>query len=103
MAASAAAAAVIAREKRIVRAFREAGATSADKPVVPADIGVHGRAAFKRLVEHAVLRESGNGRFYLDEQKWEQLRSLRHRLVLILLLLVTVIALAFFGYFAPHG
>lgn len=103
MAASAAAAAVIAREKRIVRAFREAGATSVDKAVAPADISVHGRVAFKRLVKHAVLRQSDNGRFYLDEQKWEELRRLRHRLVLILLLLVVVAALALFGYVALRG
>jgi hypothetical protein len=100
MAATAAAAAVIAREKRIVRAFREAGATSADKAVVPADIGVHGRVAFKRLVEHAVLIESGNGRFYLDEQKWQRLRSLRRRLALILLLAGVVAVLLLFGYVA---
>lgn len=103
MAASAAAAAVIAREKRIVRAFWEAGATSADKAVAPQDIGVHGRVAFKRLVEHAVLRESGNGRFYLDEQKWQDLRSLRHRIVLIMLLLVAVAAVAVSGYVALRG
>lgn len=103
MAASAAAAAVIAKEKRIVRAFREAGATSADKAVAPADIGVHGRVAFKRLVEHSVLREAGDGRFYLDEQKWEDLRRLRHRVILIMLLIVVVAGLAVFGYFALRG
>ena len=103
MAASAAAAAVIAREKRIVRAFREAGATSAGKAVAPQDIGVHGRVAFKKLVGHAVLRESGNGRYYLDEQKWEYLRSLRRRLVLIVLLLIAVAALASFGYVTLRG
>ncbi len=103
MAASAAAAAVIAREKRIVRAFREAGATSADKAVVPADISVHGRVAFKRLVERAVLIESGNGWFYLDEQKWQNLRSQRRRTVLIVLLLVVVALLALLGYLALSG
>ena len=103
MAASAAVAAVIAKEKRIVRAFRDAGATSADKAVSPADNGVHGRVAFKKLVGHAVLRESGDGRFYLDEQKWQDLRSLRRQLVLIILLLVAIAALALFGYFALRG
>ncbi|HWG09963.1 MAG TPA: hypothetical protein VN693_00480 [Rhodanobacteraceae bacterium] len=103
MAASAAAAAVIAREKRIVREFREAGATSADKAVAAQDIGVHGRVAFKRLVEHAVLREAGNGRFYLDEQKWQALRRLRLRIVLIMLLLVALVGLSLFGYFMRRG
>ena len=98
MAASAAAAAVVAKEKRIVRAFRDAGATSADKAVSSADVGVHGRVAFKKLVGHAVLRESGDGRFYLDEQKWQDLCSLRHRMVLIILLLVAIAALALLGY-----
>ena len=103
MAASAAAAAVIAREKRIVAAFRAAGATSAEKAVVPQDIGVNGRVAFKKLVGHDILREAGDGRFYLDEQKWKDLRRLRHRVILIMLLIVVVAGLAVFGYFALRG
>ncbi|MGH8213140.1 MAG: hypothetical protein ACREPP_07945 [Rhodanobacteraceae bacterium] len=101
--AASAAAIVMAMEKRIVAAFRQAGATSADKAVTPEAIGAHGRVAFKKLVGHAVLRECGNGRFYLDEQKWEDLRSLRHRLVLIILLLVAVAGLALFAYTTLRG
>ena len=100
--AASVAAIVMTVEKRIVAAFRQAGATSIDKAVTPAAIGVHGRVAFEKLVGHAVLRESGNGRFYLDEDRWENLRSLRHRLAFGILLLVTVAFLAALAYFALY-
>ena len=97
------AAIVTAMEKRIVAAFREGGATSADKAVTPDSIGAHGRVAFKKLVGHAVLRESGSGRYYLDERKWESLRSMRHRLILIILLLVAVAGIVLFAYITLRG
>jgi hypothetical protein len=101
--AASAASVMIAIEKRIVTAFRQAGATSAGKAVSPKDIDVRQRLAFRRLVGHAVLRESGNGRFYLDEKKWESLRSLRRRVVFGILLFFGVAFLAFLAYFALHG
>ena len=84
----AAAAAIVAKEKRIVAAFRQAGATSRESAMTREAIGLHGHLAFSKLVGHAVLREAGEGRFYLDEQKWEALRQFRQRLALGMLLLV---------------
>lgn len=83
MGASAAAAVIIAKEKHIVAAFREAGATSLGKAVAPATLGVHERLAFSKLRQHAVLREAGPGLFYLDEPSWEALRRFRRRLAIV--------------------
>jgi hypothetical protein len=78
-----AAAAIIIREKRIVSAFRRVGATTSAAAVAPETIGVSEHFAFRHLRRHAVLREAGPGRYYLDEPSWEAWRLLRRRLVLV--------------------
>ena len=60
----AAVAAVIQRQEReIVNTFRGAGAMSADRARDPEELGVTHHLAFKRLVQRAVLREAGDGKF----------------------------------------
>jgi len=74
MGASATAAVILLKEKHIVAAFRQAGATSPSAATAPATIGVHQRLAFKKLQARAVLRETEPGQFYLDELSWGALR-----------------------------
>jgi hypothetical protein len=85
---------LVAKERRIVEAFRRAGAIDPRAAVVPSTIGVAERLAFRKLRQHAVLREVGAGAFYLDEPSWEALRSMRRRLGLICLLLALTAAVA---------
>jgi hypothetical protein len=49
---------------------------------------------FRLLVRRAVLREVGNGRYYLDEPTWTALRSMRHRVVAVVLALLVIVFLA---------
>ncbi len=81
-------AAVIPREKRIVAAFRQAGANSMAAAIAPAAIGVSEGRAFRNLREHAVLRETGTGLVYLDEPSWQALRATRRLIALVALLIV---------------
>lgn len=78
----AAAAAMIHKQKKIVGAFREAGATSAERAATAASLAIHQGAAFRILRGHDVLREAGGGRLYLDESAWEALRARRLRIAL---------------------
>lgn len=94
-------AAILAREKHIVDAFRRAGATSATSAVAPAAIGVSERLAFRKLREHAVLRETSSGVFYLDEPSWQALCAMRRRLGLAAALLVVLLAAILFRIKAP--
>jgi len=98
MGASAAAAAIIIKEKHIVEAFRQAGATSPGAAVSPDALGVHQRVAFRKLKAGAALREAGPGRFYLDEPSWEAMRSFRRRVALVIGLFVLLLAVL--GLFA---
>lgn len=96
MGASAAAAAILIKEKHIVEAFRNAGATAPAGAVHPDALGVHQRLAFLKLKRKAILREAGSGLFYLDEPSWEAWRRFRRRIALVVglfVLLVAVLAL----------
>jgi hypothetical protein len=97
---SAAAAAIIRREKEIVAIFRSARATAPDAATTTAALGVHEGLAFRRLRARAVLREAEGGRLYLDEPSWEALCALRLRLVVVMLTLV--VALGFVAYLAAR-
>ena len=77
------AAVLIAKERHIVQAFRRAGATTPASAVTPASIGVAEHIVFRKLRNRAVLREAGRGAFYLDERRWQALRAIRRRVVLV--------------------
>jgi hypothetical protein len=94
----AAAAIILRRERDIVQVYRGAGATDVRTARAPDDIGVERRLPFHMLVRHAVLRDAGNGRYYLDEPSWQALRRMRHRVVgLMLLIVVALFAAGMFG------
>lgn len=97
---AAVAAAVVRRERMIVEAYRDAGAVSPERARAPDELLVHQRIAFRRLVEHAVLREAGGGRYFLDEPSWAAVRGMRRRMALVMALLVLIIAV---GVLAAGG
>ena len=86
------AAVLIAKERHIVAVYERAGATSPATAVTPASLGVDERLAFRKLVGHAVLRETTPGTYYVDEPSWRALRSLRRRLATVFLLTAILIA-----------
>ncbi|MDB4877595.1 MAG: hypothetical protein JWM41_4041 [Gemmatimonadetes bacterium] len=87
---TAAVAIIIRREREIVAIFRGAGATRPDAARTPEDLDIHHRLAFDRLVRRAVLRDAGDGRYYLDEPSWNALRSTRKRLMFVVLIVVLI-------------
>jgi hypothetical protein len=89
---AAVAAAVVRRERLIVEAYRRAGAVAPERARTPEELFVHERLAFRRLVGHAVLRDAGGGRYFLDEPSWMALRGMRRRLALAMALVALAIA-----------
>jgi hypothetical protein len=87
----AAAAIILRRERDIVNAYRGAGATNPERAVQPEDIGVDRRLVFDRLVRRAVLREAGDGRYYLDEPSWEAIAYVRRRLAIVIIMIVVAV------------
>ena len=91
----AAAAAIIRKERRIVDAFRNEGATSPESARSPGELGVNGSWLVDRLIDRAVLRQAEPGRYYLDEEAWKafcQARRLRAIIVVSVILLCVVCA-----------
>ena len=78
----AAVAVILIKERHIVEAFERAGATRAERAVVPEEIMVaQGGAAWRRLRSREILRESvpDSGTFYADSEAWQALRTMRRR------------------------
>src|SRR5690349_13475046 len=98
----AAVAVILMKERQVVDAFARAGASSAERAADPADLSVDmAGVGARRLVEHAVLREAGDGRFYVDLLTWEALRRQRRRILFAILLAVVLGLLFLAGQFPP--
>lgn len=58
---------IIIRRKRLIRAFREAGATDRSQAVSPEQLGKPRDWIFEQLVRAGVFVATDAGRYYLDE------------------------------------
>ena len=93
----AAVAAMVARKQRdIVHVYRDAGATTAARARTPDDLGMDRDRIFDGLIDRAVIRESGDGRYYLDEPSWGALQRARRRLAVAVVLIVVIILTGLF-------
>jgi hypothetical protein len=88
---------ILRGERKVVRRFREAGATAPGAARSVDELHIHGSLALRRLRHRAVIREAAPDRLYLDEEVWEALGRTRRRvsvavLCLIVLFIVAVLA-----------
>jgi hypothetical protein len=86
-----AAAVIILKEKELVALFQRAGALSPATAQGLATLQAHEGVAFRRLQQHAVIREAEAGRFYLDEPTWTLLISMRRRLMLVVFVIMMAV------------
>ena len=79
------AAAVIAiRRRRLVRRFREAGATDLEHAVTLEALGERPSWIFDQMARHGAFLPAPDGRFYMDERVADEfLRQCRKRALLI--------------------
>jgi hypothetical protein len=90
----AAVAVLLAKERHIVTAFERVGAVTPERARTPEDVDVDAqRLAWRRLRERAIVRDAGDGRYYLDVEVWEANRRLRRRMMLVFLALILLLAL----------
>lgn len=95
--ATAAAAVIIAKEKDLVAHFRRAGALSPAQAKSATDLGVDTRLAWSILERRAIIREAGEGRYYLDEPVWVAHQQRRRRIATTMLVIVlAVLAVSIF-------
>jgi hypothetical protein len=75
-----AAAGIIVRRKRLIRRFREQGASSPDRALPFADVGVRRSWVFDSMVSRGVFLPVGEDRYYMNEQATgESLHAQRRR------------------------
>jgi len=96
--------AVVHKQRQIVALFRAAGATSSNRATTAATLGVQEGLAFRILLRHAVVREVGEQRVYLDESSWESHQKKRRRLAFIIpgLVLLCLALTAGIVFWATH-
>ena len=89
-------AAIVRKQNRIVAAFRAAGATARERATTVAALGVREGLALRILRRHAILRDAGEQRLYLDEPIWEAHQAKRRRIalgIMAAMLLVATVAI----------
>lgn len=96
MGASVAAAAIMRKERQLVDHFRGIGAVSADTARTLAQLGVDQNIGWRRLVDHAVLRSTPAGTWYLDEPSWMALGRMRRRLALVIAVMGAILLIGAF-------
>jgi hypothetical protein len=82
------AAVIIAKEKDLIAHFRRAGALSPTNARSVTELGVDTRLAWSILERHAIIREAGQGLYYLDEFAWLAYEKRRRRIAMIMLVIV---------------
>jgi para-nitrobenzyl esterase len=90
----AAVAVVLMKERQVVAAFENAGATTPERAVNPDDIGtdMHG-VAWRRLRNRAIVRETAEGKYYVDVEVWQATRKTRQRLIFVVLIVILMVAI----------
>jgi hypothetical protein len=90
-----AAAVIMTRRKRLIRRFREAGATRPDRAVALETLGERRTWIFNQMVRCGVFLPASDGRFFMDEQAaTEFLHRMRMRAIMgagILLLALLIV------------
>ena len=78
-----AAAVIILRRKKFIRRFREAGATSPDRAISFADVGMRRSWVFAQMVSRGVFVDAGGDRYWMNEQAAEAFLAAQRKRVLI--------------------
>jgi len=80
-------------QKKIIRRFRENGATVPQQAAAPETIGVKTNHIFKGLVKRKVIIAAAENRYYLDEDAAELFFQRKRKTMLIGMIVAVVVAL----------
>lgn len=85
---------IVRKQHETVEVFQGARALSPETARVPSDLGIDHGMVFHGLVDRAILRPAGDGRYYLDEPTWIAHNTMRRKRVIIVLLMLVAFAAA---------
>jgi hypothetical protein len=79
---------IIAKQNQYLRRFREAGAVSPDTALSLEQAGCRDSRMFRSLVRREVIRQTPEGKYYLDLKAAQAFRQARHERALTALVIV---------------
>lgn len=88
---------IMARQRRILRKFEQAGASEAARARTQAELGIGDSHLFGRLVKAGVLVGASEGRYYLDAEglaRWHHRRRIGVLVAVGIVVVGVLIALA---------
>ncbi|HSL21400.1 MAG TPA: hypothetical protein VK886_07690 [Vicinamibacterales bacterium] len=85
--------AIIAKQNRYMRKFRERRAVSGDSAVTLAELGQRDSWVFRGLVKRGVIHNAGADRFYLDQQAADAFVERRRQVFVWSLAALVIVAL----------
>ncbi|MEV8520672.1 hypothetical protein ABZR86_12820 [Dyella marensis] len=83
-------------QRAIVHRFEEAGATSTESARGAEELKLTPGIAWYQLVERGVLRCPGEGRYFLDRERWELVSSRRRHHAWVMVVAVVALLLLLF-------
>jgi hypothetical protein len=84
----------LARQNRLIRKFRDAGALSPATAVTLEEIGVEDPKTLRRMVDKGVFIEAGDHRYYMDSKGMNTFLAWRLvRMIVTLIVLVVIFVL----------
>jgi hypothetical protein len=86
-------AAVIAKKRKYIRTFKNAGALSFQTAINPEDHHISTGPIFNKLVREGIIVAADSERYYLDEVAEENVTTKRRKIV-VFILFVVLLALA---------
>ena len=90
-----AAAAILIRQRRMIRRYRDAGAIDSLHACCPEDLGLRRSWLFNRMIDRGVFVPVGDGRCFLDLQGAQRFREIQRRRAGVLLIVAIVLFLLF--------
>jgi hypothetical protein len=85
---AAVAAVIIAKEKDLVAHFRRAGALGPANAKSVTELAIETRLAWSILERRGIIRDAGQGLYYLDELAWLAHQNRRRRTAITMLVIV---------------
>ncbi|MEO6718955.1 MAG: hypothetical protein ABIN67_01275 [Ferruginibacter sp.] len=92
-------AAIIARRKKYIRAFKNANATCVQQAISLNDLGMRKGPIFNGLLRRDVIRHAERERYYLDEAVAKKMTEKRRKAAMIALIVILLALAIAFGVF----
>lgn len=93
--AAAVAAVIAARERQLVEMFEQHRATSPASARTLDEMGLDPDGlGFRHLSRRAIVRQTNDGRYYVDLEAWQARQALRRRVALVMVPIAVGVALA---------